>query len=246
VIDDTYVFNRTSVLPGSLAVRTEDGHMQAYLAGLQPSPLLSADDEAGLNALLDSERVRGWLKDHLPDATQHHDLDDRDSWSELSVTDEAGNVLEGCYQRWVQHLQHEADDRLVSDKEQLGKDLRTVLGGLYEFAENLLPFRLEAASVLARTLGPLLGRDGGSGSAGRLAMETALLRIFAYAGSSAAMAVAAKRPLLASPLPRVVRSGAAVARRTGIGLRQRRILGPGRRAARRPAASHEHPGKRSV
>lgn len=208
VIDDTYVFNRTSVLPGSLAVRTEDGHMQAYLAGLQPSPLLSADDEAGLNALLDSERVRGWLKDHLPDATQHHDLDDRDSWSELSVTDEAGNVLEGCYQRWVQHLQHEADDRLVSDKEQLGKDLRTVLGGLYEFAENLLPFRLEAASVLARTLGPLLGRDGGSGSAGRLAMETALLRIFAYAGSSAAMAVAAKRPLLASPLPRVVRSGA--------------------------------------
>ena len=207
-IDDMYVFNRTSVLPGSLAVRTEDGHMQAYLAGLQPSPLLSADDEAGLSALLDRDTVRDWLRVHLPDATQHHDLDDRDSWSELSVTDEAGDVLEGCYQRWVQHLQHEADDQLVSDKEQLGKDLRTLLGGLYEFAENLLPLRLEAASMLARTLGPLLGGDGGSGPARRLAVETALLRIFAYAGSSAAMAVAAKRPLLASPLPRVMRSGA--------------------------------------
>lgn len=212
VIDDMYVFDRTSALPGSLAVRTEDGRVEAYVAGLHPSPFLSADNEAELKTLLAGDAMRGWLKAHLPDATHRHDMDEPGTWSELSVTPDRGDALDACYRRWVDHLQRQADDRVVSDGEQRGKDILDVLSGVYEFAENLLPLRLEALSMTARTLAPLLSRSGVSGQAARLAAETALLRLFSHAGTGTALAIAPKRLLLAAGVPLSVRQHAGLTR----------------------------------
>lgn len=205
VIDDMYVFDRTSALPGSLAVRTEDGHVEAYVAGLRPTPFLSADNDAEFNALLDGDAMRDWLEAHLPDARHRHDMEHPGAWSELSVAPDQGDALDACYRRWVEQLQRQADDLVVSDREQLGKDILDVLSGVYEFAENLLPLRLEVLSMAARTLAPLLSRSGVSGPAGRLAAETALLRVFSHAGTGTALAVAPRRPLLAAGVPRSLR-----------------------------------------
>lgn len=210
VIDGMYVFERTSALPGSLAVRTEDGHVEAYVAGLRPTPFLSADNEAEFNALLDGEAMRDWLRVHLPDARHRHDMDYPGAWSELSVTPDQGDALDACYRRWVHHLQREADDLVVSDREQRGQDILDVLSGVYEFAENLLPLRLEVLSMAARTLAPLLSRSGVSSQAGRLAAETALLRVFSLAGTGTALAIAPRRPLLAAGVPRSLRQQAGV------------------------------------
>lgn len=220
VIDDMYVFDRTSALPGSLAVRAEDGHVEAYVAGLRPSPFLSADNEAELNALLAGEAMRDWLKTHLPDASHRHDMDAPDTWSELSVTPDQGDALDACYRRWVDHLQREADDLVVSDREQRGKDILAVLSGVYEFAENLLPLRLEALSMTARTLAPLLSPRGVSGQAAKLAAETALLRLFSYAAPGTALTAAMKRPLLAAGVPRSLRQQASATRPGYIQTRQ--------------------------
>jgi hypothetical protein len=220
VVDNAYPFERTSALPGTLAVRTEDGRVEAYVAGLRPSPFLSADNEAELKALLASEALQDWLKAHLPDATHRHDLEDTSTWSELSLAQERGDALEACYRRWVDQLQREADERVVSDREQLGKDIIAVLSGVYEFAENLLPLRLEALSMTVRTLAPLLARDGASAQARTLAAETALLRLFSYAGPGTALAVAMKRPLLAAGIPRSLRQQAGAPRPGYIQTRQ--------------------------
>lgn len=220
VVGNAFVSTRTAALPGSLAVRTEDGHLQAYVAGLQPSPFLSASNEAEFNALLAGDATRDWLKAHLPQASHRHDMDKPGTWSELSVTPDQGDALDACYRRWVDHLQREADDLVVSDGEQRGKDILEVLSGVYEFAENLLPLRLEALSMAARTLAPLLSRNDASGEAGRLAAETALLRVFSHAGTGPALAVTRKRPLLAAGVPRSLRDHPDVTRPGYIQTRQ--------------------------
>jgi hypothetical protein len=220
VIDDTYVFDRNSVLPGTLAVRTGDGRVEAYVAGLHPSPFLSADNEAELNALLAGHAMQDWLKAHLPAARHRQDMEEPGTWSELSVTPDQGDVLDACYRRWVGHLQRQADDLVVSDQEQRGKDILDVLGGVYEFAENLLPLRLEALSMAARTLAPLLSRSGVSAQAGRLAAETALLQLFSRAGTGTTLGAAPRRPLLAAGVPRSLRQQASLAHPRYIQTRQ--------------------------
>jgi len=205
--DEAVVLTTSSELPGTLAVRTPDGQVQAYVAGLSPSPFLYAADESRFSSLLETAEFQDWLQRHVPGSKHRHDLRDRSTWSSLSVTAEPGDSLEACYRRWVGHLQREADDLMVSDHERLVKDIVAVLATVYEFAENLLPARLEAASVLLRTLAPLLVRGESSSAARALAWETAMLRLFSSASIGSVQKIGRGRSLLAGSSPSALGTG---------------------------------------